>query len=234
MKDPNRLHLIKKSFDSLIKTTPPENIIVVDDWSQISDHIAYIKSLWIKVIEKPVNWWYAKAKNTLIKYFMDAWHDIWFLADDDNTYSEWWEKQYLEAIERTWRDHWNLRLSYLTLDKSNQPYWDKQEKNWYKYRQTPLCNWCFNSFSRRLIEKIGYMNELPNKLGHEHSFFTQRAIANWFAPHYIDVLDPKVNNLQILDENYVVSADDAYDIEKLMENWKCFTWDKNKYYGFHE
>ena len=93
LQDISRLHLIKKSFDSIINTTDISKIIVADDGSPLKDGIEYIKSLWIKVIERPINWGYAKCKNTLIKYILDNWYDIFFLADDDNIYSEWREEQ---------------------------------------------------------------------------------------------------------------------------------------------
>ena len=235
MKNLNRLPIIKKSFDSLIKTIEPEQIIVVDDWSPLREHIEYIKSLWIKVIEKEDNRWYSKAKNTLIKYILDKWEDYWFLADDDNLYEEWREEQYIEAMNKTWYDHWCLRLSYLTLDHSQQPYWIKKDKNWYTYRQTPLVNWCFYTFTRAMIDKIWYMNELPHKVGHEHSFFTIRAIHNWFAPWYIDVLEPKVNNMQIIwDIPYVLSVEDAYNKDNLKENAEIFKTDKNIFIPFHD
>lgn len=235
MKNLNRLPIIKKSFDSLVKTIDVRSIIVVDDGSPMKKHIDYIKSLGIEVIEKEENRWYSKAKNTLIKYILDKWFDSWFLADDDNLYEEWRVEQYTEAIERTWFDHRCLRLSYLTLDHSQQPYWIKKEKNWYVYRESPLCNGCFYTFTRRMIDKIWYMNIMPHKVGHEHSIFTQRAIYHWFAPWYIDVLEPKVNNMQIIwDIPYVLSHENAYNETNLRENAEMFKIDYNLFYPFHQ
>lgn len=234
LEDIRRLDIIKKSFESLFDTYWIWDIIVVDDCSPIKNWINWLKRQWVKIIERQNNWWYAKAKNTLLKYFMDNWQDIWFLADDDNLYVSWRYEQYTEAIKYTWYQHRNLRLSYLTLDNSQQPYWEIREVNWYKYRESPLVNWCFNSFTRETIDKIGYFNEMPYKNWHEHSFFTQRAIANWFAPWYIDVLEPKIQNLQLIDTNYLVSNKDAYNDEYLNENWKVFSLDKNLYYNFHD
>lgn len=179
-----RLGIFKHSLLSLYYSEYNGYLCLVDDGSEVDDHLVYANALFgnrINIIKSPENRGIARTKNKCIKAILDAGCDIGFLSDDDIQYFKGFDTAYSRKMESTRIPH----FSY---------YVNKKDANIQMYgidyiRQTPALNGCFITFTKQLIEDIGYFKIFPNKYGHEHSNFTYRAIHHGKIPYFCDICD---------------------------------------------
>lgn len=91
---------------------------------------------------------------------------------------------------------------------------DKQDKrfteliNGIKVVNTKYLNGVFLTFSKSLIEKVGYFQVLPYQYGHEHTAFTSKCIRKKLIPYFIDIVNTD-NDIEILNCKASMILDDT-------------------------
>jgi len=179
-----RLGIFSRSIESLLHSEFPGKIFVIDDGSDVVDHIDVLKTedfeKRVKIIMKSQNTGVAKTKNTCIKTLIDYGCSIGFLADDDIEYKNGWAEAYIDSMEKASIPHFSL-----FIDKGAE----EVECNGHKVNKTPHVNGCFLTFTKNLIESVGYFKSLPYKYGHEHSNFTIRNVVMGKIPFYADIVE---------------------------------------------
>ena len=182
-----RYDIFIECVKSLIHTTISGPIFIVDDGSTDKSHLHAIRCLEYEkfiIIEKPINSGIAKAKNTCIKYILEAGCNVGFLTDDDVIFNEGWEKAYTDVMTATGIHHmaaWN--------GWSPHPKSCVKSVNGVSVIQSSEVNGYFLAFTKELIQKVGYFKVLPYKYGHEHSNFSVRCVAQKMAPFFCDIVD---------------------------------------------
>ena len=210
--NPLRLANFKTSIVSLLKSGFPGVIFLVDDGSEITDHLEYIntvdKASRIIVYKKSKNGGIAKVKNTSIRLLLETGVSIGFLADDDVVYhSSDWYSLYIDNIIKTGISH----FSFYAYDKESTVVHNDNPI----VKTVGLCG-CLFTFTRSMIDDIGYIRVLPNKYGHEHVAFTYKCINKGYAPFFCDVIDAKKHiSTDVLTKS--IQAEDYTD-HKLAEN----------------
>lgn len=192
-----RLEVFKSSINSLIESNFEGKIFVVDDGSEINGHLYYLSSLNnknVEMVNKKVNGGLSRTKNTGIRLIMESGCDYGFLADDDVLYKKNWFIPYLDIMHNTSVKHlafynkkWNSDI--LGVSKNSRII-NYQGFNLELYENV---QGGMLSFSRKMIETIGFYKILPYKIGHEHGNFSIRAINQGFSIGFVDV--PNSNNL---------------------------------------
>lgn len=181
-----RLGVFQKGIDSLHETDFDGKVFVVDDGSSTKAHLDHVSGLnddRFVVVEKQRNAGIGACKNTGIRHIMEAGFDVGFLADDDLVYFNGWDKAYLEAMSKTGIKHFCLWVEYLWTKNYGVPV----EINGVQLRQTPHVNGAFLTFTRDMINEIGYFKKLPYAYGHEHSNFTLRCQRKRYMPFFADL-----------------------------------------------
>jgi len=210
---PERLDIFRRSLESLFSTGYDGAIVIVDDGSTCYEHFKLLLEIShghrINLIDRP-HGGIARAKNTCIKALLDEGVDVGFLADDDILYkSGVWHTQYAEAIKKTGIDH----LSYFLESTPCEI----RVIDGIRIRQTPSVNGCFLTFTRKLIEKIGFFKILPNEYGHEHSNFSIRAARLAGQGGFFD-LDGSAGLLELIPESVVNKSVGPVDPGQFKEN----------------
>lgn len=178
-----RIDTFKKSINSLHETNFNGDVFIVDDGSTSNEHLDYIRSLndaRFNIIKKHTNSGISACKNTGIKHIINSGHSIGFLADDDLIYKDGWDKIYINAIKITGIQHFCLWVEDLNK-KQNINY------NGFEICKTPHVNGAFLTFTKNIIDSIGYFKILPYVYGHEHSNFTLRCLNKKYMPFFCDV-----------------------------------------------
>lgn len=182
--DKERLSIFRRSIRSLISSGYGGRIFIVDDGSETFDHIAVIReedtSNRIAVIFRHENGGIARAKNTCIRTLLEAGCDTGFLADDDIEYSPGWDARYVETMSRFKIPHLSMYI-----DKG----FETVEEDGGVVRATPHVNGCFLTFTRELIDRVGYFKILDYKYGHEHSNFSVRCLNFGEIPFFGDIAE---------------------------------------------
>jgi len=182
---PGRLDIFRRSIESLLSSDFQGPTYLVDDGSTIQDHLKLLESLdkagRVKV-HKRVNGGIARAKNSCIKLILDSGCNIGFLADDDLLYKDKrWFEAYEHAINVTGIHHFSFFYEKTAC---------REEKiNNLLIRCTPHVNGCFLTFTKELIDKIGYFKILSYRYGHEHSNFSVRTTKLTQHKHFYDIKD---------------------------------------------
>lgn len=207
-----RLNIFSKSIRSLLDSGFSGKIFLVDDGSDVIDHIGIVKTedteKRIKIIMKPQNTGIAKTKNTCIKTLLDHGCPIGFLADDDIEYSPGWAEHYVNSMKGSKIPHMSLFI---------EPGAEIVEHNGYKVRKTPHVNGCFLTFTKNLIKSVGYFKVLPYKYGHEHSNFSIRNVIMRKVPFYCDAVDSE-KYIRLIPESVSVKSMAEIDEGKCKEN----------------
>lgn len=198
-----RLSIFRTSIQSLLSSEFPGKIFIVDDGSGVMDHIDILKAEdfenRIKIIYKPENSGVAKTKNTCIKLLLNNDCQVGFLADDDLKYSTGWQDIYAHSMAETRIPHFSL-----FVDKGEEIV----EYNGHRVKKTPHVNGCFLTFTKKLIDSIGYFRILPYKYGHEHSNFTIRSTLFKQIPFFCDVIGS---------EDYINLIPESVQFKSLLE-----------------
>jgi glycosyltransferase involved in cell wall biosynthesis len=196
----DRLKIFTKSITSLLQSEFPGKIFIVDDGSDVVDHIDIVKAedydKRIKIIMKPQNTGIAKTKNTCIKTLLDHGCPIGFLADDDMEYRKGWESLYIDSMKKAKIPH----FSFFTGGEV-----ETVEHNGHRINKTPLLCGSLLTFTKNLIDRVGYFKVLPYKYGHEHTNFTTRSILMKEIPFFCDVVDSD-KFLNIIPESFSVKS----------------------------
>jgi glycosyltransferase involved in cell wall biosynthesis len=198
-----RLEIFTRSIRSLLDSNFPGKIFIVDDGSDVVDHLDVLKTEdydhRIRVILKPKNSGIARTKNTCIRTLLDHGCPIGFLADDDLEYHTGWAEHYINSMKLANIPHFSLFI---------EPGHEDVEYNGHTIRRTPHVNGCFLTFTKDLIESVGYFKDLPYKYGHEHSNFSIRNTMMGKIPYYCDVVDS---------EKYLTLIPESVEIKSLLE-----------------
>ena len=207
-----RLEVFKRSLTSLKESRYSGKIFLVDDASPYKGHIDFARSLEIPnltIIEKTVNGGISKNKNTCIRLILESGATIGLLADDDLLYSRDFAQVYVNAMNASGIHH----MSYFIFNDERR---QMAIHNGVYVDGTNHVNGCFLTFTRALIEKIGYFKILPYKYGHEHSNFTLRAVHNGMSPFFCDVRNSH-SFIKLIDESVGHSAI-TIDMDGFREN----------------
>lgn len=226
-----RLEIFQEGINSLLRTTFPGNIYVIDDGSTTKIHLIWIRSLIdsrLHIIERETNGGISKAKNTCLRMLMQDQCDIMFLADDDTIYTcQDWYTPYIGAINATGYEHWmffeddfvKMYPSFIKIPRVT---------NGYAYTQYNHHTGQLLILTRKVVDIIGYFKIFPAKYGYEHAHYTNRIVRANLAPGHIDILDsskllrgrndaPSLtpeqvkNNVAINGEHYLENSIQFYD-----------------------
>lgn len=189
--DIGRYDIIEECLQSLIDIDPDVYINIISDG--ITDyHEKIINKFPFDHIKRSESGGISKVKNQGIDSILGRGYDYGFLIDDDVIFKD---KEifntYTSTIIETDIPHYCL---FLNDDGSNC---NIEVVNNVSIKKTPWVNGCFLTFTRELIEKIGYFKVLTYRYGHEHSNFTRRSVHHKEIPFYCDVL----NATDLLDIN---------------------------------
>jgi len=181
---PQRYAIIKNCLKSLAANTPKSVTVHIVSDGITERHRNILKEFpQFKHIERSYNGGVAKAKNTSIKELLESGVDIGFLADDDMVFLDSSVfHQYARAIEITGIPHFSLFQESRDIIKTH--------KN-IALRCTPYIMGCFLTFTKELIEDIGYFRILPYKYGHEHSNFSLRCGLKGYIPFFCDIINSR-------------------------------------------
>ena len=198
-----RYDIIEKSLNSLNKYLESTNLniytVVVVDGDIPQRHNSILnevnnlnKNIIIHKREK--NGGVARTKNTSIRLLLEQNVDIGFLMDDDVYYKKDCFEQYVNAIINGKIHHIGFCQMHPLVHPKNE--WEKMG-----YIQTNINGQevmkhggggvgCLLSFTKRVIEKIGYFKVMSGKYGYEHINFTHRCVENGLIPFPNDIIEP--------------------------------------------
>lgn len=184
-----RLPNFQKCITSLLDSNVDAPIFVVDDGSTIKTHLEIIpKDSRISIIEKDINGGYSKIKNSGIKKVLDAGCDFVFLLDDDvHIINKDWCHVYIKAYNQTRIPHFCFYDNSYMGVKTNKG--EIKSINGYDIILTPLVQGGMMTFTKELIDTVGYFKVFPEKLGHEHTHFTNKLIHKKIISGYTDIVD---------------------------------------------
>lgn len=178
-----RYDIIENCLQSLIDNKPDDLMVNIISDGITNKHREIIKKFPFNHFERKENGGISKTKNTSIKTILQQGCDIGFLADDDLIFKD---KEvfnaYTDAIVQTNIPHYSL---FLQDDGKNC---NDRVINDFTIKQTPWVNGCFLTFTKQLIENIGYFKILPYKYGHEHSNFSRRCVHQKENPYWCDII----------------------------------------------
>lgn len=169
-----RYQIIEESLFSLKNTYDNMTVIIVVDGSYTLQHKEILDKYQniFTIIYKRDNGGLSKTKNTGINELLNRNIDVGFLADDDMLYKQGWYRLYTSTMINSNISHFTYWPLSLSNDISNE-----------KINNTMLTvtagkSGCFLTFTKELINKIGYFRVFPHKYGYEHVEFTERYINN--------------------------------------------------------
>lgn len=180
----SRLHIFQKCVSSLLESDYPNNIYIIDDGSVVDQHLEWIKTTFsyeqLYIIKKETNRGIACNKNTGIKNILEAGYDGGFLVDDDVVFNDFhWYQKLMPIIKGTEIHH------FTALSSAQEHMHEKVTINEHQIFKGNYKYGYVLTFSKELIEKIGYFIKGKYVYGGEHGNFSDRVIANKIAPcHY--------------------------------------------------
>lgn len=189
--DERRYDIIEECLQSLIDSVDISNLYINVVSDGITDkHMNILEKYPFEIVYHHKNLGISMAKNTGIEKILNNGCYYGFLLDDDLLFKD---KEvfnsYVEAIIKTNIPHYSL---YLHDDDQKWPtlYHKIVNINGFDIKKTPMVNGCFLTFTKDLIDKIGYFRILSEyKYGHEHSNFSRRSIESKHNPFFCDVLN---------------------------------------------
>jgi len=220
--DRGRLDLFKRSIDSLVRSNFSGTIFVVDDGSEVDDHIKYIETVndpRVVLHRKRENGGLSKAFNTGTRLVLESGCEYGFLCNDDIVYSEDWHLPYLEVMENTDVKHLCF-FSKNVIGSDGIPRSVESKDHLINGLMLTEYSWVQGgviTFSKDQINKIGYFKVMPGKLGHEHSNFTIRSIAHGFCFGFLDVKGSE-ELLQYADETGEITTRGSDFLEQARQN----------------
>lgn len=174
---PGRYAMINNCFRTLSEVAPKAIVHIISD-GITERHRKIINGYpQFRHIERSENGGIAKAKNTCIQSLLDEGVEIGFLLDDDLVFQENIFIHYAMAILRTGIPHFcyfeekAATVNYKGVD----------------IRQTSFVMGSLLTFTRELIEKVGYFKVFDYKYGHEHSNFSRRCLIQNHIPFFCDI-----------------------------------------------
>lgn len=214
-----RYNIIEQCFQSLLDNKPDDLLINIVSDGITEKHLEIINKFPFIHIEKRENTGISKTKNTGIKYLLDNGCDIGFLSDDDIIFkSKRVFDVYTKAIQETHIPHFSL---FVQDDGKNC---ERKTINGYDIKKTPWVNGCFLTFTKELIEEIGYFKVLTYKYGHEHSNFSRRCLHYKKSPFWCDIINSHdligINHLSFSSNSMGDTIDQSLFEKNLQESYK--------------
>ena len=176
-----RFEIIERCLDALLKVKNKYKIyisVVVD--GKITDfHEQLLSKYDFDIMKNPCNMGVSYTKNRGINSILHRDLNYGFLMDDDTIITR------IEIIENYYNTMVNEEIDHLAyfVERDNP----KLIPIGQNLMVTPHVHGCFMTFTRKLIEKIGYFKLLPYKFGHEHSDFSVRACTNEYRCTFMDI-----------------------------------------------
>jgi glycosyltransferase involved in cell wall biosynthesis/GR25 family glycosyltransferase involved in LPS biosynthesis len=173
----NRLKYLKNCIDTFLKTKSNKlnwTIIIADDGST-DGTLKYIKTLTIPnipiILIKNKTSHICHQTNTILETSMYLDYDIGFKIDDDLIFDKkGWDLHYISAFENHGYDH----LVYYSTNYRNAEVLCKKNEL-ISYCKPENCMGCLWTFTKRMIKKVGYLNEERFVGGgHGHQEYTVR------------------------------------------------------------
>ena len=197
--DLKRYTIIKRCFksieDYLKKTKLDIYAVIVVDGSIPDIHKSIIDDLSknINIYYKLENGGVSKVKNTGIRLILENNCEIGFLLDDDVLIKENCFEEYIDKIIKCNIPH----MCYCQIPELVHPKRDLIKMNIKEidYNGEKLLKHggegvgCLLTFTKDLIDKIGYFRVMDGKYGYEHINFTLRCIFNKIIPHAFDLIN---------------------------------------------
>jgi len=218
-----RFNIFRSSIESLLISGYDSTIVIVDDGSTTQKHLEGLDSR-IGVVRRD-HGGVARTKNTCIKELLARNVDVGFLADDDICYGGGWHVRYSDAVVKTGLDHFSFFLE-------NTPC-EFQELGGLTIRKTPSVNGCFLTFTKKLVDLIGFFKILPHDYGHEHSNFSLRAAVLAKQGGFYDICDSD-RYIQIIPDSISNKSIGVVDSYKFKENEQHAILTEFKYEPFSE
>jgi len=177
---PKRIEIIKECLDSVPQNDNIYVNIVAD--GVVEEHKKLLDIYPFDIIYQE-NRGISSTKNIGIKNIIDNGCDIGFLMDDDMIIKD--EKvfdHYSNIMKSTGIPHFSY---YIDRNNCQEIILEKNVT----IAKTPLVNGCLLTFTKDLIEDIGYFKILPYKYGHEHSNFSRRCLHYGKIPFFCDIIN---------------------------------------------
>ena len=208
----DRLDAIITSLDSAmneIYLKNPEIYIIIICDTCIPEHKEILDKYPFEIVYNKKNMGISYTKNIGIKKILDNGCEYGFLLDDDILIknNQIFDK-YIQAMEKTGFHH----FSYI-IDKQDERF--TESINGIKVVNTTFINGVFLTFSKSLIDEVGYFEILPYQYGHEHTAFTNKCIRKKLTPYFIDIVNND-NDIEILNCKCSMNLDDL----KVKNNFK--------------
>jgi len=216
-----RLNIFKQSITSLVQCHLNTLIFLVDDGSVDKTHLDWVRatpniSSTITIVERPHNGGISKCKNTCIKQILDAGFDYGILVDDDVIFdSTIFNDLFIEQLNIPQHHHVSVQL-----DKRAEC----QSLPVPKLISITSNFGCFFSFSKTVIDNIGYFKIYPYQYGYEHQNFSERILRSGLIPHFLGLApqtcpislhpDSTSNKSMVLDPTGVSQNKVIWDAEK--------------------
>ena len=198
-----RYEIIEKSLNSLNSYLQSTNLniytVIVVDGKVPQRHMEILEGVNksnnnINIYSREKNGGVARTKNTSIRLLLEKNVDIGFLMDDDVLYKDNCFEQYVNAII-------NGKIHHMGFCQMHPLVHPKNEWQIMGYVETAINGQkvmkhggggvgCLLSFTREVIEKMGYFKVMTGKYGFEHINFTHRCVVNNLIPFPNDIIDP--------------------------------------------
>lgn len=230
--DPKRFPLIEKALLSQAKS-PIKKYLIVDNFRDKlhGAHIAVIERAerqGFEVVWRE-NGGVSRAKNTCIRKILQDGYEYGMLLDDDvEVIQSNFADYYLEAMEAG-IDHLcgffdNYASEKIIAMKKATVFGSLTVE------KTPIVHGALLTFTKRLIEKIGYFPDFKYGYGHEHSHFTKRAVSSELFPRgFYDVFNSN-KYIHLADEQAGIVSFPDRDEAAMKENEKTLTEPFEAYY----
>lgn len=217
-----RYEIIDKCLNSLSNIKKKYNIYIniVND-TVTESHQKIINKYDFPVIKNPFNMGIAYTKNVGIKSILDQNLTYGILIDDDVIIKNITViEKYYEAMLKTGFHHFSLYV-FKDMDHEVLDFVFKDVK----LKKCPSVNGCFLTFSKSSVEKTGYFNILPYKIGHEHSTFTYKNLEKKVIPFLVDISFTDCFDLNTIIEDTYDTSTYSHD-----ENFCQYMFDENVKY----
>jgi hypothetical protein len=216
-----RYDVIENCFQSLVDNNPGNIEVNIISDGITEKHRKIIEKFPFNHIERTYNGGIAKTKNTSIKTILEQGCDIGFLSDDDMIFKD---KElfnaYTEAIIKTEIPHYCL-----FLEANGEKDCHVREVNGFEIKQTPWVNGCFLTFTKEMIEQIGYFKVMSYKYGHEHSNFTLRCRHKNITKFHCDILNS--SDYITIDKGSLAGINSMGEIDQELFNQNGQEYNKN-------
>ena len=206
----NRCSYLKLCLESLFKnlSNDIDYILIIADGKSVDNTEDYIKNLIIPLnislilITNEKHFIYRQS-NSILKYAKNLNFDFGFLINDDIIFKNpKWDINYYSAYKKTNFDH----LVFFDIKFKNSDHYHHNQ-HLQSYCKPENCQGAFFTFTKKLIEEVGYFDEENFKIrGHSHIDYTIRCCRKKFNDinYLYDLVDS--NHYLVLNNDDYISS----------------------------